>query len=44
MTFVDDFLDPIETFLLEYRVPDRQSFVEDDDFRVQMCRDGESQP
>ena len=36
MTFIDDLLHPIETFLLEYRVPDRQYFIEDDDFRVQM--------
>jgi hypothetical protein len=39
MTFVDNFLHSVEAFLLEDGVSDRKRFIEDDDFRGQMCRD-----
>jgi hypothetical protein len=44
MTFVNNLLHSIEAFLLEDSVSDRQYFVEDDDFRVQMGCDRKRQP
>jgi hypothetical protein len=36
MTFVNDLLHAIETFLLEHGIPDREHLVENHNFRIQM--------
>jgi len=41
--FVGDFLEFTETFFLELDVADGEDFVDDQDFRVEMCGDGEGE-